>query len=182
MADCESAPGPAATRGHAYCKPPGGPAARPALRARPSPDRTFGQAMTVMARYGMTVPIDGVILEPDRAGRGDQGNWPGSGYTDVWSSEAMGTDCFVPLAVAAVVEPTLRLGMAIAPASILRAGRPALAQSAATLAATAPGRVVIGIGSSSQLIVEGWNDKPFERPYHRQPATRPGSCAGGLHR
>lgn len=113
-------------------------------------------------RYGMTVPLDDVPLtEQAEVAR----ELAGAGYTDLWSSEAMGTDCFVPLAVAAIAEPTLRLGTAIAPA--YTRGPACLAQSAATLAATAPGRFVLGVGSSSQLIVEGWNDKPFERPFHR---------------
>lgn len=115
-----------------------------------------------MKRYGMTVPLEGVALtEQAEVARA----LAGSGYTDIWSSEGMGTDCFVPLAVAAAAEPSLRLGTAIAPA--YTRGPACLAQSAATLAATAPGRFVMGVGSSSQLIVEGWNDKPFDRPYRR---------------
>lgn len=115
-----------------------------------------------MQRYGMTVPLDDVPL----TAQGEVAReLAGCGYTDLWSSEAMGTDCFVPLAIAATAEPSLRLGTAIAPA--FTRGPALLAQSAATLAATAPGRFVLGIGSSSQLIVEGWNDKPFERPYQR---------------
>lgn len=113
-------------------------------------------------RYGMTVPLEGVSL----AEQADVAReLAGCGYTDVWSSEAMGTDCFVPLAVVAAAEPRLRLGTAIAPA--YTRGPACLAQSAATLAATAPGRFALGVGSSSQLIVEGWNDKPFDRPFQR---------------
>jgi probable F420-dependent oxidoreductase len=113
-------------------------------------------------RYGMTVPLDDVPLtEQAEVARA----LAGAGYTDVWSSEAMGADCFVPLAVAAVAAPTLRLGAAIAP--VYTRGPACLAQSAATLAATAPGRFALGVGASSQLIVEGWNDKAFDRPYQR---------------
>jgi probable F420-dependent oxidoreductase len=39
--------------------------------------------------------------------------------------------------------------------------------SAAALAEAAPGRVVIGVGTSSDVIVERWNDIPFEQPYQR---------------
>jgi probable F420-dependent oxidoreductase len=42
-----------------------------------------------------------------------------------------------------------------------------LAQSVAALAEAAPGRFAIGIGTSSNVIVERWNDIPFERPYQR---------------
>jgi probable F420-dependent oxidoreductase len=87
------------------------------------------------------------------------------GFTDVWSAESDGGDGLTPLALASVWEPRLRLGTAILPA-YTRA--PALmAQSAATMADAAPGRFVLGIGSSSNVIVERWNGVPFERPYHR---------------
>ena len=42
-----------------------------------------------------------------------------------------------------------------------------MAQSAATMADAAPGRVAFGIGSSSNVIVENWNGVPFEEPYKR---------------
>ena len=87
------------------------------------------------------------------------------GYTDVWSAESDGGDGLTPLALASVWEPRLRLGAAILPA-YTRA--PAcMAQSAATMADAAPGRFVLGIGSSSNVIVERWNGVPFEQPYRK---------------
>jgi probable F420-dependent oxidoreductase len=59
----------------------------------------------------------------------------------------------------------LRLGTAIVPA-YTRA--PAcFAQSVASLADAAPGRFAIGIGSSSNVIVERWNGVPFVEPYKK---------------
>ncbi len=87
------------------------------------------------------------------------------GYTDVWSAEADGSDGFTPLALAAAWAPELRLGVAIIPA--FTRGPALLAQSAAALADAAPGRFVMGIGSSSNVIVERWNGIPFEEPYKR---------------
>jgi probable F420-dependent oxidoreductase len=87
------------------------------------------------------------------------------GFTDIWSAESDGYDGFTPLTMAAAWEPRLRLGTAIIPA-FTRA--PAcLAQSAASLADAAPGRFALGIGSSSNVIVERWNDVPFEKPYYK---------------
>ena len=58
-----------------------------------------------------------------------------------------------------------RSGTAIVPA-FTRA--PAcLAQSAASLADAAPGRFALGIGSSSDVIVQRWNGVPFQDPYQR---------------
>lgn len=87
------------------------------------------------------------------------------GYTDVWSSEADGADGFTPLALAAAWAPELRLGVAIIPA--YTRGPALLAQSVASLADAAPGRFVMGIGSSSNVIVERWNGIEFDQPYHR---------------
>jgi probable F420-dependent oxidoreductase len=87
------------------------------------------------------------------------------GYTDIWSAESDGADAFTPLALAAAWEPRLRLGTAIVPA-YTRA--PAcFAQSVASMADAAPGRFAIGIGSSSNVIVERWNGVPFVEPYKK---------------
>jgi probable F420-dependent oxidoreductase len=115
-----------------------------------------------MQRYGMTIPFDGVPLN-------EQKEWIAEleqlGYTDVWSSEANGTDGFTPLALASAWAPSLRLGIAIIP-SFTR-GPALMAQSAAALAEAAPGRFVLGLGTSSNVIVEGWNGIPFDKPYQR---------------
>jgi len=112
--------------------------------------------------YGMTIPFDGVPLHEQR-------DWvvelADLGYTDVWSSEANGADGFTPLALASVWAPSLRLGSAIVP-SFTR-GPATLAQCVASLADAAPGRVAFGIGTSSNVIVERWNDIPFEEPFKK---------------
>ena len=113
-------------------------------------------------RYGMTVPFAGLPL-------GEQRDWfrelVDLGYTDVWSSEADGADAFTPLTLASVWAPELRLGTAIVPAYTRGPG--CLAQTVGSVAQAAPGRFVLGVGSSSNVIVERWNDIPFEEPYKR---------------
>jgi probable F420-dependent oxidoreductase len=109
----------------------------------------------------MTVPLPG----PLHTHREKLTELADLGYTDVWSAEADAHDAFTPLALAAAWEPRLRLGTAIVPA-FTRA--PAcLAQCVASLADAAPGRFAIGIGTSSNVIVERWNGIPFEQPYKR---------------
>jgi probable F420-dependent oxidoreductase len=115
-----------------------------------------------MQRYGITVPFDGVPLAAQRELFAEL---PDLGYTDVWSSEVDGADAFTPLVLASVWAPALRLGTAIAP--VFTRGPATLAQSAAALAAAAPGRVAIGIGASSEVIVERWNGTVFDRPLQR---------------
>jgi probable F420-dependent oxidoreductase len=83
----------------------------------------------------------------------------------VWSAESDGADGFTPLLLASQWAPSLRLGTAIIPA--FTRGPACLAQSTGSLAQAAPGRFVLGIGTSSNVIVEGWNGIGFDRPYER---------------
>ena len=109
----------------------------------------------------MTIPFPG----PLHAQRDRIVELADLGFTDVWTAESDGGDGLTPLALASVWEPRLRLGTAILPA-YTRA--PAcMAQSAATMADAAPGRFVLGIGSSSNVIVERWNGVPFDEPYKK---------------
>jgi probable F420-dependent oxidoreductase len=91
------------------------------------------------------------------------------GYTDAWSSEVNGADAFTPLALAADWAPTLRLGTAIVP--VYTRGPALLAMSAATLAGIAPGRFVLGVGTSSPPVVEAWNGMRLAEPYRRSRDT-----------
>lgn len=112
-------------------------------------------------RPGMTVPLPG----PLHSHKEKLVELADMGYTDIWSAEADGADAFTPLALAAAWEPRLRLGTAIVPAYTRSPA--CFAQSVATLADAAPGRFAIGIGSSSNVIVQKWNGIPFDEPYKK---------------
>jgi probable F420-dependent oxidoreductase len=110
-------------------------------------------------RWGLTVPLPGVPLaahEPlvRRA--------EAAGFEDLWSAETNGADAFTPLALAAAWTGGMRLGTGIA--GVFTRGPALLAQHAAALADASDGRFVLGIGSSSDVIVERWNGIPFARP------------------
>lgn len=119
-----------------------------------------------MKRWGITLPLTGVPLP---AHRELVRELPGLGYTDAWSAETAGTDAFTPLALVAEWAPQLRLGTAIVPVYTRGAGL--LAMSAATIAEIAPGRFVLGIGTSTPTIVNGWNGFEFAEPYARTRDT-----------
>src|SRR5260221_8631539 len=114
------------------------------------------------SRWGLTVPLSG-------AGFAEQREWieelPDLGFTDLWSAEVDGVDAFTPLLLAAQWAPSMRLGTAIVP--VYTRGPALLAQSAAAMGIAAPGRFVLGIGSSSNVIVERWNGIEFTKPYER---------------
>jgi len=85
-----------------------------------------------------------------------------AGYTDLWSGETNGPDGFTPLALASAWTDRVRLGTGVV--GVMTRGRALLAQQTAALAEASGGRFVLGIGASSDRIVEGWNAVPFERP------------------
>jgi probable F420-dependent oxidoreductase len=114
------------------------------------------------ARFGITVPFDGVPLAEHRSWYEEAADL---GYTDLWSAESGGADAFTPLALAAAWTPSLRLGTAIIP--VYTRGPHTLASQVASLCQAAPGRFAVGLGASSNVIVERWNDITFEKPYQR---------------
>jgi probable F420-dependent oxidoreductase len=122
--------------------------------------------MSTTQRWGITLPLRSRPL-PDQ--REIVASLPGLGYTDAWSSELNGADAFLPLALAARWADGLRLGTAIA--GIFTRGPALLAMEAATVAALAPGRFVLGVGISSPVIVTDWNGIELDRPYQRARDT-----------
>jgi probable F420-dependent oxidoreductase len=117
-------------------------------------------------RTGLTVPFEGVPLRelPELVRRAEA-----AGYESVWSAEATGFDGFTPLAIAALSSERLRLVTGIV--NVFTRGRALLAQTAAALADLSDGRFVLGLGASSDVIVERWNAMPFERPLARVRST-----------
>jgi probable F420-dependent oxidoreductase len=110
-------------------------------------------------RWGLTLPLPGLSLaaHEELVKRAEA-----TGYTDFWSGETNGPDGFTPLALSAAWTERARLGTGIV--GVFQRGPALLAQEAAALASASDGRFVLGIGSSSDRIVEGWNGIPFERP------------------
>ena len=119
-----------------------------------------------MSRWGLTLPLPNLPLRdhPELARRAEA-----AGYTDLWSGETNGPDGFTPLAAAAAWTDRVRLGTGVV--GVFTRGPALLAQQAAALADVSDGRFALGIGASSDRIVEGWNKMPFERPLTRIAET-----------
>ena len=119
-----------------------------------------------MSRWGVTLPLPNLPLrEHAELVRRVEA----AGYTDLWSGETNGPDGFTPLAAAATWTERVRLGTGVVGA--LTRGPALLAQQAAALADLSGDRFALGIGASSDRIVEGWNAMPFERPLTRIAET-----------
>jgi probable F420-dependent oxidoreductase len=119
-----------------------------------------------MQRWGLTVPLTGIAL-PENAELWRRAE--AAGYTDLWSGETNGPDGFTPLALASAWTEKARLGTGVV--GVMQRGRALLAQEAAALADASGGRFALGIGASSDRIVEGWNAMPFEKPLTRMSET-----------
>jgi probable F420-dependent oxidoreductase len=92
-----------------------------------------------------------------------------AGYDSVWSAESTDFDGFTPLALASAHTERMRLVTGIV--NVYTRGPALLAQTAAALADASEGRFVLGLGASSNVIVERWNAIPFRRPLARVEET-----------
>ena len=117
-------------------------------------------------RWGLTLPLTGIGLRDsaDLIRRAEA-----AGYTDLWSGETNGPDGFTPLTLASAWTEKVRLGTGVV--GVMQRGRALLAQETAALADASGGRFALGIGASSDRIVEGWNGMPFEKPLSKMSAT-----------
>lgn len=92
-----------------------------------------------------------------------------SGYTDAWYADTSYPDTLTLAATTGASTKNLRVGVAV---NSVYARTPAtLASTAATLNNLLGGRFVLGIGSSSAAMTEGWHGVPFEKPVTRVRET-----------
>src|SRR5918997_840684 len=92
-----------------------------------------------------------------------------AGYTDAWSGETGGHDGFTSLLMASTWTEQMRLGTGVV--NVFTRGPAVLAQHASAMQDASSGRFCLGIGSSSNVIVERWNGTKFEKPRTRVRET-----------
>jgi probable F420-dependent oxidoreductase len=92
-------------------------------------------------------------------GRRAEEEW---GYPAIWLAETNGPDSMSLAGALAVATSRVTIGTAIVP--VYNRTPAVLAMSAGTLAQLSGDRFVLGLGTSSHAIVEGWNGVRFERP------------------
>ena len=117
-------------------------------------------------RWGLTLPLP---MIPLAAHREFVEQAEAAGYTDLWTGETNGPDGFTPLALAAAWTERVRLGTGVV--GVFTRGPALLAQQTAAIADASGGRLALGIGASSDRIVEGWNGIPFEKPLSKVAET-----------
>jgi probable F420-dependent oxidoreductase len=119
-----------------------------------------------VTRWGLTIPLPQLPLREhaELIRRAEA-----AGYTDLWSGETNGPDGFSPLALCAAWTERPRLGTGVV--GVFTRGPALLAQEAAALSDASGGRFALGIGASSDRIVEGWNQMPFTKPLTKMSQT-----------
>lgn len=116
-------------------------------------------------RLAISLPVTGMPLRETVDFAREAAGW---GYEEVWGSEVSGPD-FVSLLGAVAAGTDLATGVAVAP---VQTRAPWLyAATASTLSHLSGGRFTLGLGTSSELIIERWSGVPFERPLARLRET-----------
>ena len=91
------------------------------------------------------------------------------GYESAWLADTGGLDPFVLAAALAKTVAKMRVGIAVSPAYTRTPV--VFASMSASVAQLMPGRFVLGLGCSSETIVDRWNGVPFEQPLARVRET-----------
>lgn len=121
--------------------------------------------MPVPQRIALTLPNgNGVEATIEDA------KWAESeGYDDVWFADINGGDALTMSAAVAMSTSSVRIGTAIIP--VFTRTPAVFASSAHVLHKVSNGRFILGLGSSSQTMMENWNGLKFEKPLTRVKET-----------
>jgi len=121
--------------------------------------------MAVPQRTAMTLP-DHRGIEPTI----ELAKWAeAEGYDDLWFADSSGIDALTTAAAVALNTTRCRIGTAIIP---VYSRTPAvLASTTHVLNKLSKGRFILGLGSSSQTMMENWHGQKFEKPLTRVKET-----------
>lgn len=93
----------------------------------------------------------------------------GEGYDDLWFADSSGVDALTTAAAVALNTERCRIGTAIIP--VFSRTPAVLASTAHVLHQLSGGRFILGLGSSSQTMMENWHGQKFEKPLTRVKET-----------
>ena len=119
----------------------------------------------IQRRVAVTLPASPLVSDTI-----DRVKWAeANGYTDAWFADAGAPDALTTAAALAGETSTIRIGVAVTP--VFTRTPAVLAATANTLGQLLPGRFVMGLGSSSQTMMENWHGLNFEKPLTRVKNT-----------
>ncbi|MCH7743676.1 MAG: LLM class flavin-dependent oxidoreductase [Proteobacteria bacterium] len=121
----------------------------------------------------MTVPQRTALTLPDPRGVEatiELAKWAeDEGYDDLWFADSSGVDALTTAAAVAINTQRCRIGTAIIP--VFSRTPAVLASTAHVLNKLSKGRFILGLGSSSQTMMENWHGQKFEKPLSRVKET-----------
>jgi len=121
----------------------------------------------------MPVPQRTALTLPDPRGVQptiDMAKWgEAEGYDDLWFADSSGVDALTTAAAVALSTERVRIGTAIIP--VFSRTPAVLASTAHVLHQLSNGRFILGLGSSSQTMMENWHGLTFEKPLTRVKET-----------
>jgi len=121
--------------------------------------------MTLTQRMAVTLPAGPKVSETIERIKWAEAN----GYSDAWWGDGGAPDALTTSASFAAHTDKLRVGVAVTP--VFTRSPAVLAATANALGQLLPGRFVMGLGSSSPVMMEGWHGQKFEKPLTRVKET-----------
>lgn len=121
----------------------------------------------------MAVPQRTALTLPDPRGVEETielAKWAeAEGYDDLWFADSSGLDALTTAAAVALNTERCRIGTAIIP--VFSRTPAVLASTTLVLNKLSKGRFILGLGSSSQTMMENWHGQEFEKPLTRVKET-----------
>jgi len=121
--------------------------------------------MTIQKRVAVTLPASPFVKDTIERVQWAEAN----GYSDAWFGDGGAPDALTTAAALGGVTRTIRIGVAVTP--VYTRTPAVLAATANALGQILPGRFVMGLGSSSQTMMNGWHGIPLEKPVTRVKNT-----------
>ncbi len=121
--------------------------------------------MPLPQRLAVTLPAGPAIADTVNRVRWAADN----GYEDAWFGDGGAPDALTTAAAIAAHAGELRIGCAVTP--VYTRTPAVLAATANALGQLLPGRFVMGLGSSSHTMMDGWHGVPLEKPLTRVKET-----------
>lgn len=121
--------------------------------------------MALKKRMAVTLPLNQVLQDTI-----DLVQWAeDNGYSDGWFADPGAPDSMTMAAAVGAHTKKLRIGLAIVP--VYTRSPTVLAASTDVVAQTMPGRFILGLGSSSEIIMQNFNGIRLEKPLTRVKET-----------
>ena len=115
----------------------------------------------VAKRVAVTLPAGPRVRDSIERVRWAEAN----GSSDAWFADGNAPDAMTVAAVLGEHTSSIRVGVAVTP--VYTRTPTVLAAQAFAVAQQLPGRFIMGLGSSSQTMMENWNGQKFEKPLTR---------------